>query len=326
MILIIASEDDEHSQAVLQCLTQQGVEAVVLDLSVFPIDSQLSLSYGDGGGHACKMRIGHNGEVDLRSCRVAWWRRPQPFNLHPDITDPDHRSFAYGEAHEAVSGLWLALDAFWVNHPTRDEEASHKAYHLKVAREVGLEIPATLITNNPDRARAFVEARQPAGTIYKAFSATESCWRETRLLKPEELHLLDNVRFAPVIFQEYVPAALELRVSVVGQEMFAAAIHSQETEYKVDYRMNMKEAVVEPFEVPGEVRGRLRAFMDRLGLVYGAIDMIKRPDGQFVFLEINPSGQWLFIEERTGQPITETFACLLASHDQCPVTADSTDH
>jgi glutathione synthase/RimK-type ligase-like ATP-grasp enzyme len=91
-------------------------------------------------------------------------------------------------------------------------------------------------------------------------------------------------------------------------------VHSQETAYKIDMRMDIANARITPVQLPEEVRDRLTDLMRRLGLVYGAIDMRRTPDGRYVFLEINPAGQWLFIEERTGQTISAALARLLASH------------
>jgi len=315
MILVISSDRDLHARAVLAGLARVGARATLLDLSHFPARAQLSISYKPSGEQDFRVRDGSDGELALAQCRTIWWRRPQPFQLHAEITNSAYRAFALSESHEAFAGLWLAVDAFWVNHPLRDQAAAHKVYQLKVARDVGLATPLTLVTNDPDEARAMSRALGPDRMIYKAFSATEQHWRETRLLKAEERALLDNVRFAPLIFQQYVPAEVDLRVTIVGKDVFAAAIHSQETSYAVDFRMDMAAGRVQAFELPDGVAEALHALMDRLGLVYGAIDMRLTPDGEFVFLEINPAGQWLFIEERTGQPITQTFVRLLAEHD-----------
>jgi glutathione synthase/RimK-type ligase-like ATP-grasp enzyme len=99
---------------------------------------------------------------------------------------------------------------------------------------------------------------------------------------------------------------------VVGDRMFTAAIHSQETDYRVDFRMDMNRARIEAHDLPAEVAAHLAELMRRLGLIYGAIDMRVTPDGRYVFLEINPAGQWLFIEGRTGQPISAAVAQALA--------------
>jgi glutathione synthase/RimK-type ligase-like ATP-grasp enzyme len=241
----------------------------------------------------------------------VWWRRPQPFSLHGEVGGAEDRAFALSETHAAVSGLWSLLDAEWINDPDRDEKAGRKAWQLEVAREAGLAIPRTCITTDPERAQAFV-AEQRGPVIYKAFSATERTWRETRVLRPEEAKLLESVKFAPVIFQEYVTARVDLRVTVVGAEIFAAEIHSQATAYKHDFRMAMENVEIAEHRLPEPVAAGLLGLMSRLGLVYGAIDLRQTPAGDYVFLEVNPAGQWLFVEQRTGQPISEAIAAKLA--------------
>jgi glutathione synthase/RimK-type ligase-like ATP-grasp enzyme len=315
VILVVSSNRDAHAIAVLKHLSTRGIQAHLLDLSEFPSRWRLLLHYDHHGSRTCSLGGADGSMLSLSECRVVWWRRPQMFVIHPEITRPSYRTFAFNECWEAFAGLWQTLDVFWINHPSREEVAGRKVYQLQVAQDVALDVPETLITNGPDEARAFVRAHGIERTIYKTFSATREEWRETRLLKPNEVALLDNVCYAPVIFQAYVPADVDLRVTIVGPTVFAAAIHSQQTPYPVDYRMEMAAAKVEAFDLPVEVLSRLRALMDRLGLVYGAIDMRLTPEGQYVFLEINPSGEWRFIEERTGQEISEAFAELLALHD-----------
>jgi glutathione synthase/RimK-type ligase-like ATP-grasp enzyme len=224
---------------------------------------------------------------------------------------------------EALAGLWHALDAFWVNDPARDHVAHRKVLQLRRAQECGLTLPDTLITNDPARARMFVDGHGYRDVVYKAFSALEHEWRETRLLRHEELGLLDYVRYAPVIFQEYVEAVYDLRVTIVGDSVFPAAIHSQETSYPVDFRMDMTNATIRPVDLPADVEARLKDYMRALGLQYGAIDMRLRPDGTYVFLEINPAGQWLFVEQVTEQPIAATLARLLVQHDRSADPADA---
>jgi glutathione synthase/RimK-type ligase-like ATP-grasp enzyme len=316
MILVVSSVRDTHAVAVMDGLARVGASASLLDLSRFPERMQLSISYLAGTATDHRLRDQDAAELALADCRVVWWRRPQSFQVHAEITNPAYRDFALSESEEAFAGLWLAHDAFWVNHPHRDQAAARKVYQLRVAREVGLEIPETLVTNSPEDARTFIRACGPERTIYKAFSATAQHWRETRLLKPEELELLESVKFAPLIFQTYIPARVDLRITMMGDHVFAGAIHSQETSYAVDFRMDMDAGRVEAFELPGPVVERLQKLMARLGLVYGAIDMRLTPDGRYVFLEINPAGQWLFVEQRTGQPMTEAFVRLLAAKDE----------
>jgi len=118
------------------------------------------------------------------------------------------------------------------------------------------------------------------------------------------------------LFQEYVSKSIELRITVVGDVFLAAAIHSQESKMsKIDWRRyDLDHTPHSPFELPSETKLKLRAFLDHFGLVFGAIDCVLRPDGEIVFLEVNPGGQWLWIEELTMLPIADSIAAYLADH------------
>ncbi len=312
MILVLSSWKDEHFVAVERELSRRGSSAVLLDLARFPVDLHLSIEYGK---RFTASFTGEGDVVDLTTCRVAWWRRPEEFVFPEELTDPAGLRFAYRECYHAVTGLWSALDATWVNPPSADDEASHKPYQLFVARTIGLPTPETLITSDPDAARAFLSERRDGRAIYKAFSGTEESWRETRTVLADEWNMLENVRYAPVIFQEYIPAVLDIRVTVVGDDVFASQIDTSGGSYEFDYRAELDTARIVASDLPDEVERMCRQLVRRLGLVYGAIDLRLTPDGEYVFLEINPSGQWLFMEERTGQPITQSFCDFLVAHD-----------
>jgi len=313
MILILSTHRDEHAQAVQIELSKRGARWQLLDLSEFPQRLGLRMQY-DANGHSFMFGCADSG-LDLDDCGAIWWRRPQPPEISPSLTRGSHRQFALNESTEALAGLWHAVDAFWINDPACDYVGQRKAYQLRVAQDIGLTIPVTLITNCSGAATEFVEKHGHDRVIYKAFSALEHEWRETRLLRADEVSLLDNVQYAPVIFQEYIEAGVDLRVTIVGDDLFAAAVHSQDTSYKVDFRIDIANARIEATQLPHNVEVQLHELMHRLGLVYGAIDMRRTPDGRYVFLEINPAGQWLFVEHFSGQPITSTLARLLHDKD-----------
>ncbi len=308
-ILVISHTHDVHAIEVLGHLERRGVDAVLFDTGRIPRETQLAIGHSADGWHATAKVDGRL--LDMNSVRAVWWRRPQPFALHAEIITPEDHGFALGETHAAVSGLWSLLDARWINDPDADERAGRKAWQLKVARSVGLRVPRTCITNDPEVARAFV-AGEPDRVIYKAFSATEKTWRETRVLKPEEAAGLDMVRFAPVIFQEFIAATCDLRVTVVGDQIFAGAIDSSAAGYEYDFRMAMNSATITPHMLPDAIEASLLRLMAAFGLVYGAIDLRLTPEGDYVFLEINPAGQWLFVEHQTAQPIGKAIADRLA--------------
>lgn len=311
MILIVSFADNEHVEEVRRHLSAPHV---VIDLAWFPTQLGLDARYGDGES-GVELTHPSGASVDLAEVGAVWQRRISPFELDAALTDGTSRLFALSECNEAMLGVWYALPCFWMNSPLGDEVAQRKTHQLRVAEAVGLSVPVTLVTNEPERAREFIEAHGPGAVIRKAFRNIEQAPRETALVGEADLEVIDSVRYAPVIFQRFVPAAADLRVTVVDGEVFAAEIRT-EAEHQVDYRGGLATATVTSCTLPDEICDRLRELMDRFDVSYGAIDMRLTPEGEYVFLEINPAGEYLFISRRTGQPIPAAIAATLERHDR----------
>lgn len=326
MIAVASHALDDHFVAVHSELTRAGHPVELVDTAAYPGRASLTLEFGNADRRlfssdrpgaelpGTNRRDDQKVCVDLQKVGAVWWRRPQPYTLASDI-EPSAAAFAYSESHEAMAGMWETIDAAWVNPPLRDEAAHHKPLQLARACEIGLPVPSTLITNEPAAAREFIARTGPDRTVFKTFIATETHWRETRLVGEKEIELLDQVRLAPVIFQQFVPAVADLRVTVLGERMIAAEITQGPDAYRFDYRMDLAGATIRPTTLPDGVKNQLGRLMRRLGLTYGAVDLRLTPEGEYVFLEVNPAGEWLFIEERTGQPISAAMAQLLMSLD-----------
>jgi hypothetical protein len=308
VILVLSLPDDAHARAVLGFLHQRGEESG--STIGTPTNGSVAIGFHDRDPPSLTLRFGTE-PLDLVGVSATWWRRPQAPSLGA-IGDPNARWFAASEWSEVLAGLWLLLGGRWMNEPALDERASHKPYQLRVAAEVGLVVPKTLMTSDPGAARAFVDEVGLERTIFKTFAATQTVWRETRLVREPEVELLDAVRLAPDIFQEYGEADADVRVTVVGHEIFAVAIDARGTDYSLDFRMSLGQTRTSPAILPRGVVRKVRALMKRLGLAYGAIDMRRTPSGEYVFLEINPAGEFLFAQDHGGQPIAEAVATWLA--------------
>lgn len=313
MILVISYPGEEHTADVTRRLEREGREVLLVDLADFPAPTGLSLTWATSETPSYVID-GTSGPVDLRNARVAWWRRVRPFTIDKAIGPPSVRAFAESETAQAVGGMLDALPCPWVNPRSADDAAHHKPYQWAIASEVGLRLPRTLVTTKPEAARQFIEGLGSTGTVFKAFLASHEAWRETRVIESSDLEHLDSVRYAPVIFQEYVEG-VDLRITVVGDKVFAAEIDARNTSYPVDMRMVVGEAIVQPAKLPRQVLKALLKLQRRLGLKYGAIDMRRTSEGEYVFFEVNPAGQWLFVEQRTGLPISQAVADYLASFD-----------
>ncbi|MEV7379083.1 MvdC/MvdD family ATP grasp protein [Streptomyces lydicus] len=312
-MILVVSYDEDHTLDVVRRLERAGREVVRVDLADFPARAVINLDYADGERPDCGLTT-RTGYASLGGCRAAWWRRVRPFTVDQRLRTARDQGFAASETSQSLHGLFHSLPCTWVNPPTLDALAHHKPYQWETARRAGLTLPRTLVTNQPERARRFIQDIGVGRTVFKAFLAHTEAWRETRLVRPEDLAQLDAVRYAPVIFQEFVPGA-DLRVTVVGERVFAAEIDASGTSYPVDMRTVVDQAPVRPVTLPPPLTDALLRLMSSLGLVYGAIDLRRRPDGQYVFFEVNPAGQWLFVEHRTGLPISAALAALLARLD-----------
>ena len=310
MILVISAPEDPHALAVLAELGRLGRPARLVNLADFPLRMSLTARFDNNGAHHFALGFAGGERVALDEVSAVWWRRPQPFGLPAALGEAAHRQFAVSEAATAFQGTWQSTEALWINDPVRDAAAAHKPWQLKLAKEAGLSLPETLITNDPAEARDFWR-RYPGEVIYKPFLQSVHAWRETRVLRPAEEALAEAVRLAPVIFQRYVPAGVDLRITAIGDRLFAAEAHNA-GEYEIDVRFNTAVAY-RPHLLPGDVARKLLALQRRLGLEYGAIDMRRTPEGEYVFFEVNPAGQFLYVEQPSGLPIAAALAARLAA-------------
>ena len=311
MILVVSYPEEDHTDAVVRRLEGAGRDVVRIDLADFPARAPVALAWQNGGGESFEIET-PRGPVDVARARVVWWRRVRGFDVAASITTPQARVFAESETGQAINGMLDALSCPWVNPRQADAAAHHKPYQWSVARALGLRLPQTLVTTKPEAAREFIGRIGVGKTVFKAFLASIEDWRETRLVERDDLDKLELVRYAPVIFQEYVEG-VDLRITVVGSDIFAAEIDARKTSYPVDMRMSIGEGTFRPVELPPAVARAVRRLQRRLNLDYGAIDMRRTDAGEHVFLEVNPAGQWMFVEQRTGLPISAAMASHLGA-------------
>jgi glutathione synthase/RimK-type ligase-like ATP-grasp enzyme len=223
----------------------------------------------------------------------------------------EHREFVELETAATVLGALFSAcqeDCLWVNRPLQSLGASYKIRQLKVAMNLGFKIPDSLFTNEE---ASFDEFRATHSSIVaKVVNATPTHRPKrlipTRIVDAELLGSKNLIRTAPVQFQKYIAKDYDVRVNVIGDRVIATEIHSAE----VDGRMDLQSAEHRAHSLPGELGDRCIRLCRRLGLMFGAIDLVVA-GGAYYFLEVNPNGKWGWIEERTDQGIAESLADLL---------------
>lgn len=311
MILIVSFPDNPHVDAVLHHVRRP---AIVFDVADFPARARAVVGFSDGSERLRLVLEGRH-DITIENVGAVWYRRERPMQLDPALIDIPSRLFAWSESTETLTGIFRAIDCFWMNPAAADEAGQRKVRQLQLARGVGLSVPNTIITNDPESAHAFAVEHLEHGVIRKALRNIAEAPRLTAMVTADDLTRIGDVRYAPVTFQQFVPADLDLRVIVVEDEIFAAAIRSA-PEHQTDYRMGIGSAEFFPYTLPEDVATALLDLHHRLGLVYGASDFRVTPDGDHVFLEVNPAGEYLFASQRTGQPVPQAIAACLERHDR----------
>jgi RimK-like ATP-grasp domain len=306
-VLIVAPREDLHARRVEQeLLLRGGNEVHLLDMNDLGKGASLCQRNTQA---ACRIEVDGHDPVVLSEVEAVWLRRPGVPHLPGRVTDIGHRRFARMEWRELTDGAFLSMDARFVN-PVLPQLGAVKPRQLDVARRVGLDVPDTIITDSPSAVTAFVETHK--GVVHKSLSAHQDRFLETRRWSEQDRQALAGLRIAPSIFQEEISGPADVRITVVGSQLFAASFSVSSTEHRVDTRLDL-DAPCQEHQLPVEVAGRLQAFMRELGLVFGTIDMRIDQDGRYFLLEVNPQGQFLYIEVLTGMPISAAVADMLST-------------
>jgi hypothetical protein len=322
ILIVTATTFDTHVDPVAELLSGMGQRVVRVHTDMFPLRAGITMTPGSG---TCPGFLDlPAGRVEADQVRSVWWHCPTPYSFPPDLPR-QQVEFARLELGTAMNAFWNILDCYWVSHPAAIRAASHKAEQLQRATALGMEIPRTLISTDPERVREFYDSCH-GSMVYKVLSDPSLGWSRrieelltkvdgsdypvldpavaairatpTTLITEEQLHRLDGVRLAPCQFQEYVPKKFELRVTIIGDDLFAAEIHSQEDERTaLDWRRYDVSIPYKKGRLPDDVASKCYRLTKDYGLNFGAIDLIVTPDDRHVFLEINPAGQWLWIQE-----------------------------
>lgn len=306
-VLILTNPFDITADDVILRLTERGVPVVRLDPADFPQQVVLHSEIGDNGWTGT-LTTPHR-ILDLSTVTGIWYRRPRKFRLPAQMSQAEYE-FAATEARRGFGGIINSLTG-WINHPSAIGRAEYKPYQLHHAVQAGLNVPRTLITNDPKQAKGW--CARVGDVVYKPLSAPS--WLEngdtyvvfTTPITPDQWGDPAIGRTAHM-FQQRLDKEFEVRLTMVDGKAFPAAIHAHSDAARIDWRSDYDALTYSIPTVPQRVLTGARDLLRRLHLRYAALDFIVSPDGRWHFLEVNPNGQYGWIEEHTGQPISDAIA------------------
>lgn len=311
-VLILTDETDQVASRVAAELALRGVPVISLDAADFPGKVAMAATITSGRGWHGPLSCNGTELVELSRVGAIYYRRPTQFQIDEGMSAAE-RAFAYGEARRGFGGVLAALGiddrCLWLNDPIAAARCEYKPIQLAAAADVGLTIPATLITSDPQAAFAWAtELGRPV--IYKALG---SFWHadegRVRALytspvgDPKELLDPAMSLTAHLLQEQITDKAFEARAVVVGRRVFAVRIDAASERARIDWRSDYDSLTYTLIDLPEDVASALVGLHGRLGLVYGAADLICDTAGRWVFLETNQRGEWGWLAEEAGLPV-----------------------
>ncbi|MGI5897619.1 MAG: hypothetical protein ACOX6Q_00435 [Candidatus Dojkabacteria bacterium] len=306
-ILVITSLPDPHVEVVEKFLPH-GVSFEIFDPKALALSGNMTISQ-----EGLLNKLGR--EIPLS----VWYRKPKFIKIKDlqrmNIAENYYASIL--SLHEEGYSLVFATypDCFWVSNPYAIKKASNKLTQLIVARKIGFNIPRTIFSSTPKDIEDFrLEigdvVMKPLGLPYARVNGVDSWLYATLILSGRKLDY-DGIGITPMIFQERIKKRFDLRVTVIGEQVFGCKIVSQ----NLDWRSSQSKSstLYTEFVLENNFAKKCVEMTKYLDLNFGAFDFVYSMEGEIFFLEINPNGQWAFVEEKTGLPLSKTMAELLVN-------------
>jgi hypothetical protein len=302
-ILILGAPDDAHALHVHNRLRDRGADAEFFDSRDFPARLGIAFHPQHGGS----IRLPQGRQLTFDQIQSVYWRNYN--NVRPPpLTDPEQAFIAANDARSLFESLLIHLPTRWVNGWHAYQLHQTKPVQLALVSALGIQTPATTITNDPADVRSFVE--QHPVCIFKPVQGGAHTARITAD------HLTDanlcNLEYAPITLQEEVPGT-NIRVFVAGQRVLACEVRTEQLDFREDQNPDIL-----VHDLPDEVADTSRRVAAALDLLWTGIDFRLTPDGRYVFLEANPSPMFMGFEARCGLPLTDALVDLLTSPPNTP--------
>ncbi|WP_326594976.1 MvdC/MvdD family ATP grasp protein [Streptomyces sp. NBC_01803] len=315
-VAVITEPDNLTADRVVLELGELGVPVVRFDLADFPRDMTLNASLSPAGWHGT-LSV-HGRTVALQELRAIWWWHPGPPRIALDGLCAAEAEWAREEAMAGVAGVLAALECEHVNHPSRTRAAQSKPGALASAAACGLNVPATWIGNHPGAARGFAR-ETPGGVVGKALTrpwiaCPDGTSRSLHTTPVDHRAIDSGIGLGAHQLQHRVVKDHEVRLTVVGGEMFAARIDAHSPAAREDFRADYGALTYRHTQVPDTVREGITRLMAHYGLLVAAIDLLVDEQGHWWLVDLNPAGQWDWLQkELPALPLAQAMAELLAS-------------
>lgn len=300
-----------------EALFRKGARVYRLDTDQFPWSSPVSFQSADDKT-STSLVIGGQRPIDELEIRSIWYRR-EAVPAFPKLRPKSLHDACISESRAFLSALYETLrDKFWIDYPPNICRAEHKLDQLKRAQIAGLKSPRTLVTNDPLAAASFLRKARNS-VVVKSLTpfvvktgAFESAVFTTRVHKSRGS--LKGLRYCPAIFQEEIDKAYDLRVTIVGNKCFSARIHKVAGSADcIDWRAEGRSYTISSSSLPKKVQQQTMRLLKYYGLTFGAVDFAVSKQEEYLFLELNPAGDWTWLPADMKRQVAEALASRLCT-------------
>jgi MvdC family ATP-grasp ribosomal peptide maturase len=315
ILLLTHSKDYYTIDRVEKAIVRKGCRPFRFNTDKFPEQVKLSIHLEEGEVVLSLQEEDQQKKFYAKDVYSVWVRKIGTPYI-PENMDPLLRQGCITESLEVLEIFLRVFDNVrWIDDLAMVRKAEDKLYQLRTAQSVGLVTPRTLISNDPQEVQDFYHSLE--GDIVAKMITPLTVNMEgntpfvhTSRIGPGDLQHLETLRHSPMAFQEYIPKEYELRIIYVDGELFTGALHWKTPgEAPVDWRTPDQQVFKwEHFNIPETLADKIRALMKQMGLYFGALDVILTPGGQYVFLEVNPAGEWGMLERDLGLTISDAIA------------------
>lgn len=316
--LVITSCEDPHCDYVINKFNEQGLGDRIIRLNTEDFSTNAEIVFSN---KSFQVNL-KDSQKEFSSGQIVsvWFRRPKKIKA-VSFDDEGIETFIEQQANAALRGLYFCLHdtALWVNPLPSMHRARIKLQQIFLAQELNFNVPQTLVTNKPKDALAFFDKHkvicnksldEPSfsigGRLYPYLTKIISSRNEIE-------NTFEAISNCPTLFQQYIDKAFDIRVIVVGDEIFSFEIHSQDDVLsKIDFRGKSPNNLEhKSHQLPNSISSKILEFMKRQGLIYSAFDFVYTNDSKYYFIENNCNGQWLWLELLTDIRISDKLIDLL---------------
>ncbi|MBW8201844.1 MvdC/MvdD family ATP grasp protein [Flagellimonas abyssi] len=318
-VLVITNKSDITSDFIIRSLKKENIDFYRFNTEELTKSLELTIDLSSK-----KYSIFDSNQelnIDLTSFSSVYYRRPElPLISNEGLTNGELK-FIQNEIIFSLEGVYKILkNAYWISPLYSIREAENKIYQLQLAESLGFKIPESIISNSAKNIRSFYSKNNEECIIKPVKSGLIDDEKESKVVFTNKLKILptsDNkIKVSPNFLQTEIKKKGDIRVIVVGNKIFSTLIDSQSNDStKTDWRKGEKPLNHQKINLPKQVENKCISLLRKLNLRYGAIDFILDKSGNYIFLEINPNGQWAWIENQTGYPISKEIVTLLKNEN-----------